>query len=211
MSATLVRQSVAMADAERPSMFLRAQAGEPVVDALVAENLPRLHAYVRAHMPGDLRQRETDVDLLQSICVELIAERARFDFRGEAQFRAWMFTAARNKLLEKVRFHGRAQRDVRREVAPDSSMTSGLGDSVTPSRVAAGAERRRLVEQALAALPDDYREVVTLTHYAGLSPTELADHFGRSPAAVRMLLGRALAKLGDELRRLGLEVSDLAP
>lgn len=191
-------------------MFARVRAGEPAVDALVAENLPRLHAFVRAHMPADLRQRETDADLLQSICVELIAERARFDFRGEAQFRAWMFTAARNKLLEKARFHGRAQRDVRREVPPTSTVAGGLGDSLTPSRLAAGAERRRMVEQALAALSEEYREVVTLTQYAGLTPSELAEHFGRSPAAVRMLLGRALAKLGEELRKLGLDVNDLA-
>jgi RNA polymerase sigma-70 factor, ECF subfamily len=196
-----------MSPSEPTSLYQRLRAGEPVVEHLVAENLGRLQAFVRAHMPVELRGRETDGDLLQSICVDLIGSRAQFDFRGDAQFRAWMFTAARAKMIEKLRFHRRAMRDVKREQAVDTQLQAGLVDPITPtpSRVAAAGERAQLVEQAIAALPPDHREVVTLTHFAGLSPAEVAEHLGRSPDAVRMLLGRALVKLSVELRRLGVD------
>lgn len=98
---------------EPPSLFARMRAGERVVDDLVAENLQRLHAFVRAHMPTELRGRETDGDLLQSICVELIGSRQQFDFRGEAQFRAWMFTAAFDPESPRHRIQTRCSRAAR--------------------------------------------------------------------------------------------------
>lgn len=200
------------ADSDRPSIFARARQGEPVLDDLVAENLPMLRAFVRAHMAPELRNRETDGDLLQSVCASLLADRGRFDFRGEAQFRAWMFTAARNKLLEKLRFHRREQRDPRREVPPGSSLHGGLHDqdAPTPSQVAAAGERALLLEQAIDQLSPEHREVVTLTQFAGLTAGEAAEHLERSPEAVRMLLGRAMASLARELKRLGFVADDRA-
>ena len=47
----------------------------------------------------------------------------------------------------------------------------------------------------LAALPDDYREVIILRNLEGLSHAEIAQRLNRSPGAVRMLWVRALAAL----------------
>lgn len=195
-----------------PTTFARVQGGEPLLAELIAENMGRLRAFVRAHMGPALRAHESDLDVLQSVCGDVLAARSRFDFRGEAQFRAFLFTAARNKLLERLRHLHAARRDPAREQPADTALQQQLADGrlPAPSAAAAAGERAERLAMALQQLGDEHREVVTLTQFAGLSPSELAEHFGRSPDAVRMLLGRAMAKLAQELGRLGLGPNDLA-
>lgn len=199
------------AGAAPPTTFARVQGGEPLLAELIAENMGRLRAFVRAHMGPALRAHESDLDVLQSVCGDLLAARGRFDFRGEAQFRAFLFTAARNKLLERLRHLHAARRDPAREQPADTAMQQQLvdGRQPAPSAAAAAGERAARVAEALQALAPEHRDVVTLTQFAGLTPQELAEHFGRTPDAVRMLLGRAMGKLGEELRRRGLDPSDL--
>lgn len=186
------------------STFQRAQNGEPVLDDLVAEHLPRLRAFVRAHMNPALRARENESDVVQTVCRALLADRDKFDFRGEPQFRAWLFTAARNKILHKQRFHLREQRDVRRETNSNAThLLDGYASICTPSQVVAAEEQIARLEAALDDLGDEHREVITLSRFAELSHDEVGAQMGRSGDAARKLLGRALVKLSEELRRRG--------
>jgi RNA polymerase sigma-70 factor (subfamily 1) len=191
------------------STYERAMAGEPVLDRLLAENLPNLRAFVRAHLAPELRQRESASDVVQSVCRELLGERSRFEFRSEAEFRAWLFLAATNKITDKQRFHQRQQRDVRREqaVTSASDLLAGYASICTPSHAAMAAEQVARLEQALDRLEPDHREVIALTRLAGLPSREAAAVMGRSDGATRMLLGRALIRLAEELRGLGLSPS----
>lgn len=66
----------------------------------------------------------------------------------------------------------------------------------TPSRAAMGAEQLAAFEQVFDRLPEDYREVITLSKLVGLSHAEIAVEMKRSEGAVRVLLHRALARLG---------------
>ena len=186
------------------SVFDRAGDGEPVFDELVAEHLPQLRAFVRAHMDPGLRARESAGDLVQTVCRALLAGRKEFDFRGEAQFRAWLFTAARHKILEKQRFHLREQRDVRRE-APDgeAQLLAGYASVCTPSAEIVAKEQIERLEAALDDLSEDHREVITLTRFAELPLEDVAERMERSPDAVRKLLGRGLVQLAAALRQRG--------
>ena len=66
----------------------------------------------------------------------------------------------------------------------------------TPSAHAREREQAVILANALALLPPDHREVVTLRHVEGLSFQEVAAQMGRTPGAVRMLWMRALEGLG---------------
>jgi RNA polymerase sigma-70 factor (ECF subfamily) len=55
------------------------------------------------------------------------------------------------------------------------------------------------IEAALDALPEDYREVITLAKLVGLSRAEIGEVMGRSEGAVRTLLFRAQARLAELL------------
>src|SRR5262249_45039647 len=75
-----------------------------------------------------------------------------------------------------------------------------LKTTTTPSRVALKKERAAMLAEALARLPDDYREVLVLRHLQELDFPEVAEKMGRSPGAVRVLWVRALKKLREQLR-----------
>ena len=171
---------------------------DATLDRLVARYLPRLHAYVRVHMGPGLRRRVATADVVQSICREVLEERGRFEFRGEGAFLSWLLTAAMNKLRERARFFGRQRRDpAREELLPDSAAYEGL----TPSREVMDQEEIQRLEAALDELPDDYREVVVLARLVGLPHVDVAAHMGRTVPSVRNLLGRAIARLGQTMRR----------
>jgi RNA polymerase sigma-70 factor (ECF subfamily) len=173
--------------------------GAPDLDEVVARYLPRLHAYVRLHMGGALRAREQSLDVVQSICREVLEERGRFEYQGEGQLVSWLLTAATNKLRERARFHGRQKRDADREQAADRVDSRVYASLVTPSQDVVRAERIEALEQALQRLPDEYREVIVLARIVGLSHAEISQRMGKEGSATRNLLGRALTRLADEL------------
>jgi RNA polymerase sigma-70 factor (subfamily 1) len=172
---------------------------QPAIDELVQRYLPRLHAYVRLRMGRALRQREASQDLVQSVCRELVSHFDELEYRDEHQFLGWLFTTALRKVQEKQRYHQREARSPDREVAGGDDEALAAAHWLTPSRDAIGRERLERVADALANLPDDYREVIGLARIAGLSHREIAARLGRSEAATRKLLGRALASLGEVL------------
>ena len=69
------------------------------------------------------------------------------------------------------------------------------GSQSTPSKGAARAECRELLESALSSLPPDYETVVRLFDLDGRTAPEIAEQLGRSPGAIYMLRVRAHQRL----------------
>ena len=182
-----------------------AQGDEQAMAQLLAKLLPSVRAFVRAHMGPQLRARESMSDVVQSVCRELLDARTPFEFRGEERFRAWLFTAALNKLNDKRSFHGQQRRDVRREDPHADEASRLVASLLTPSVDAIGKETAEALQAALAALSEEHREVVTMARIVGLPHRVIAEVLGRSEIAVRQLLVRALLRLATELRRRGIE------
>jgi RNA polymerase sigma-70 factor, ECF subfamily len=178
---------------------------DDAAEDLLVHYLPRLRAFVRARLGEQLRRRESASDIVQSVCRELAEERGHAKFEFEPQFRAWLFTAALNKIRERARFWRAEKRDDRRldSVGDDrhlEDLSVGYSGVFTPSRVAAAREQLERLETALDALDEDHREVIALARIARLPHDEIAQRMGRSVGAVRQLLGRALRTLADRLR-----------
>lgn len=169
------------------------------IESLLAEHLPRLRAFVRLKAGPVVRAREAESDIVQSTCREILTHRERYLHPGEENFRRWLFSTALRKILDKRDFHTAARRDVRR--AADGDLLSVYAGLATPSQVASAREQIERIEDALARLPDDQREVVVLSRIAGFSRAEIAAEMQRSEASVRNLLHRALMRLSRELQR----------
>ncbi|MCA8955893.1 MAG: sigma-70 family RNA polymerase sigma factor [Planctomycetes bacterium] len=189
-------------------LFGDAVAGdERSLDLLLERYLPALHAYVRVRLGRDLQPREASVDVVQSVCRQVLAGRAAFEFRGEERFRAWLFTAALNKIREKHRLHHRGCRDRALEQRPaeDEGLTAAAF-LVTPSQAAIGKETAEAIEASLAALSEEHREVVTLARLVRLPHKVIGEMTGRSEEAARKMLARAMLALTDELERRGVDL-----
>ena len=177
-----------------------------VVEELLAEYQSQLHAFIRLRSGALLRSRESSSDLVQSVCREILQHQDRLRSPEREGFRHWLYTTAARKIANRVE-HWRAQkRDVGRSVPLDDAseldeMLRCYGSFCSPSaQLRTRAEMER-IERAFDALPDDYRDVITLHRVAGLSIEDVAERLERSVGATRMLLFRALARLAEILEQ----------
>ena len=170
----------------------------PLVPSLLEDHLPHIEGYVRRHAGGIVRRRETDSDLVQSVCRNALQHAGGYRHRDAPGFRRWLYEIARNKLISKHRFHTR-QRRGHEPVAASPDTAHACPASRTPSRDAAANEELAALHRALARLPEPYRRVITLARLDGCPHREIAHRLGRSECATRHLLARALTRLSSLL------------
>jgi RNA polymerase sigma-70 factor (ECF subfamily) len=122
-------------------------------------------------------------------------------FRGDAQFGSWVYRIAANHALMRLR-HRKVVSAVESPIeelpdGPTFNERGSLVDQVTPwggrgaEDVVLDAELRHAIEQAAAALADEYREVFVLRDLEGLSYEEIADLTQASVPAIKSRLHRA--------------------
>jgi RNA polymerase sigma-70 factor, ECF subfamily len=143
-----------------------------------------IYGYVRSIVRDD---HEAE-DVTQHVFAKLMTSLVKYDDRG-VPFFAWLIRLARNVAID----HLRANRLTPTETVldPASSLSSGTD-----------LDWGETVRSALAALPDEQREVVVLRHIIGLSPAEIADRMGRSESSIHGLHHRGRRTLQRELRLL---------
>jgi RNA polymerase sigma factor (sigma-70 family) len=193
----------------------------PDVAQLVAtfeQHLPSLSAFVRRRLGPRLAGRESSADILQSVLGDVLARSQPVGAdpgaasRNETQLRAFLFKALEHKIREKERYHLAQRRTPDREAARvdgDGCATEApLADAkaMAPSQVVHVRERLEAFDLAFAQLEDDYREVILLARFQGLSQEQTAAAMNRTVASVRNLLSRALvqfARLLEQAQRGG--------
>ncbi|MBL8841157.1 MAG: sigma-70 family RNA polymerase sigma factor [Planctomycetes bacterium] len=187
-----------MAERDETRAFVeRAGQGDAAaVDALLARHWDGLAAFLRRRAGAGLMAQESGADLAQSVCRELLERLrdGRFDYRGEAAFKQWLYQAALLKLRDRRDFHGAARREAGRRVGESAAEGVAASDP-TPSQQAVARERAAEVVAALAKLPPESRRVIELARFEGKSHAEIAAELGITVAASRQLLSRALARL----------------
>lgn len=185
-------------DDPTPASILSASRGDPAaIEEVLRAYLPRLQRFVHLRLGPQLRAREDTLDIVQSTVRELL-EQSAFEWRGEVEFRAWLFQAALHKILEKGRFHAAQKRAAAAE-ATDTAAFDAVQNLVSPSRVAMAREEVARLEAAFDRLTEPQREVLALARIAGLPHAVIAERLGKSEVAVRQLLVRAMAALGAAL------------
>jgi RNA polymerase sigma factor (sigma-70 family) len=170
-------------------------------EALLADELPALHAYVRLQLGARLKARESSHDLVQSVCREILLHgEGRTDLDRDG-FRKWLFIEVGRKIADRHAYFHREKRDIDREVTPadgqsaDLGLVGAYGAFITPSRHAMAREEIARVEEAFAVLDDDEREAILCARMLGLSHAETALRLGVTEAQSRKILFRALRRL----------------
>jgi RNA polymerase sigma-70 factor, ECF subfamily len=173
---------------------------EQAIHQLLAHHLPQLRAFLRLRMGPELRAKESASDLVQSVCLDLLRNMQRYQYRSDTNFRRWLYLTAMRKVSNRVAHYRRERRDAAREEVVES-MGAVYCTLSTPSRGAMHREEVERLERVFDSLPEDYREVVTLSRIVGLSHREIAEVMQRSETATRSLLVRGLAALSTALEK----------
>ena len=149
-----------------------------------------------------LRSREAAEDVTQEAFVR--AWRAIESFRGE-RFRSWLLRIVANAARDELRRRKRRPQRSLDEARDDHDMASidPVEPDLGPQARAEQAELRKVLEGALAELPEDWRMVVLLSDVHGLSYEEIADATGVPVGTFNSRLSRARSRLRDLLRESG--------
>lgn len=188
-------------------LLAAAKAGDATArDRLLAESRSYLGTLASAKMEPWMRAKFDASDLIQQTMIEAHEALEQFDGDSEAAWKAWLKKMMQHNVQDAVRHYKQAdKRDVRRERRADRSTDDGqrmqiAADDPTASRLAANEERDGQLLQAVAALPEDYRQVLTLRTIEKRPFEEVAETMGRSVPATQMLWTRAVRKLEESLR-----------
>ncbi len=163
----------------------RAQRGDRAAfDELVVRHRDRVYAVALrlTRNPADAE------DALQDTFLN--AYRALGRFGGRARVSTWLYRITANASYDVInRRRGR-----------DQPLDDGAHEPVAPGDPYAQDAQRRALEQALAALPDEFREAVVLCDIAGLGAGEAAELLGLPAGTVKSRVFRARALLAAALR-----------
>jgi RNA polymerase sigma-70 factor, ECF subfamily len=167
---------------------------------LLEEHRPRLLAVVRRRIDHNLMTRLDEDDIVNEAF--LVAQRkwASFEQRSADQTFAWLYCIVRGCLIEAWRRETRKRRDPRRELSwpEQSSAFLGLGlasTHTTPSAAAMRREEEQMLGEALGALAESDREILTMRHFDCLTTAETAAALGITPKTAHVRYFRALQRL----------------
>ena len=107
----------------------------------------------------------------------------------------WVFTIARNLRIDRLR------RETPWQELPDTHLAAASGDAL-PDEALAEKQRQLRVRSALAALPEDQRQVVTLAYLEGLSQSEIATRLSLPLGTVKSRMRIAYQKVRAALEDL---------
>ena len=181
------------------ALVKRVQAGDNAAfDLLVRKYQHRIGAVVYRFVPDHAEAQDITQDAF------IRAYRALPNFRGDAQFYTWLYriavNTAKNHLVATKRRPPTA--DIAADEAEHLSGGSRLHDHDTPEHELLRQEIEQAVSDAVAALPDELRQAITLREVDGLSYEEIAQLMQCPIGTVRSRIFRAREAIDNELRPL---------
>jgi RNA polymerase sigma-70 factor (ECF subfamily) len=194
-----------MATTDTEQLLQRVADGDDVArDQLLERYRRRLRRMVAVRFDLRLAARVDPSDVVQETLAEAAAQLNRYLQERPVPFYPWLRQLAQRRLIDLHRRHVQARRrTVTREEAagglPDRSALALaerlFGRPSSPSARLHRQERRDRVRTALAALPEQDREVLVLRILEGLPTRETAAVLEISEVAVRSRQVRALERL----------------
>ena len=160
-----------------------------LLDRLILEYQHRLLRYL-LYLTGN---KELAEDLFQETWMRVLVRGAQFD--GRARFDTWLFTIARNLVIDLRRRRSMASLEELFESSDDERPFEVASQEKTPFEHLATLESGQLVAEALMVLDPLHREVLVLRFHEEMSLEEIA-RVTRAPlSTVKSRLYRGLAAL----------------
>jgi RNA polymerase sigma-70 factor (ECF subfamily) len=184
---------------ESPPVTTPEQLGPPLTPEQVFHDYAGRVFHLARRILGNDQDAE---DVTQDVLLQIVR---KFDtFRGEANFTTWLHRITVNAALAHRR--KKAQREEHQVRDPlESFLENGAHGApvhewaVPPDEQMIDEETQRLIEQAIARLPESYRDIFVLADVEQLPNAEIASILGLSVSAVKSRLHRARLLMRDAL------------
>jgi RNA polymerase sigma-70 factor, ECF subfamily len=171
-----------------------------LLDELIVKYQHRLMRYL-LYLTGNREQAE---DLFQDVWMRVMVRGGQFN--GQARFETWLFTIARNMVIDQRRKRTASSLDELFEVGGDDDrpMSFEVTDGEpTPFDRVSNFEDRERIATALLDLDTLHREVLVLRFYEELSLEEIAKVTKSHLSTVKSRLYRGMAMIRPKLERAG--------
>jgi len=167
-----------------------------LIDALILRYQHRLLRYL-LYLTSNREQAE---DLFQEVWMRVLIRGGQFN--GKARFDTWLFTVARNLVIDLRRKRTMSSLDEMFEATGDEDRPMGIeiaADGPTPFDQCASGEDRNRLAAALLQMEPLYREVLVLRFHEDLSLEEIANVTRAPLSTVKSRLYRGLAFMKPKL------------
>ncbi len=176
--------------------------------AFIESHRRQLLAYADRNIGPALRSRLEAEDIVQEVVVSALSSIDQFQIEGRDPFRL-LCQLAEQRIIDAHRHHvGAQKRSAAREVSMDAPVAGGDGfgfinmlvASITsPSQAFSRDQKEFQLQQAIAELNDEQREILRLRFVEGLPTKDIAERIGKSDGAIRVTLTRTVAHLQEIL------------
>jgi len=171
-------------------------------------NQKQLMAYIHRRLGDGLRKKVEVEDIFQEVSAEAVRALSP-EVPGDREPFSWLCQVAERKIVDAHRHHFEAKkRDAKKERALDARPSGGneLGlvnmlvkSMTTPSAAFSRDARERRLYEAMGNLKEEQREAIRLKYLENKPSKEIAEALGKSDAAVRVMLTRAMRQLHELL------------
>jgi RNA polymerase sigma-70 factor (ECF subfamily) len=195
MTVTAAQTALTQAENAEIARGLKRQDPE-LLDHLIEQYQHRLLRYL-LFLTG---RREVAEDLFQETWMRVLVRGAQYN--GKARFDTWLFTIARNLVIDLSRKRTMASLDEMSDSNEDDRPFEVAMAGPSPLEQFTSREDSAEVGEVLLTLDAPYREVLVLRFYEEMSLEEIAGMTRAPLSTVKSRLYRGLASLKPELQRL---------
>jgi RNA polymerase sigma-70 factor (ECF subfamily) len=160
----------------------------------------RLAVLVHYKMSSELRGAVEVDDILQEVFLAAAQDMGNFTYQSPGSLMAWLSRISDHVVVDAVRYQNRGKRhaeDMLRFRSESNPAGPEPVDRETPSQVFARTENMQILLKKLDALPVEYREMILLAKFEGLTTKEISDRVKKSRESVALTLHRALKRFRE--------------
>ena len=162
-------------------------------EALYLRYRDQLLLSIRCRLGPGLRSRLESEDILHSVFKDALTDLHRFRPQSTASLNHYLHVCVLNKIRSKADYFSAKKRSG--EVPLSESIIQRIPNSPDAEPCYSHIELYGRLEQALAQLPEEMREIIMLRRIESLQNQEAAQAMGKSPEAASKLYNRGLARL----------------
>jgi RNA polymerase sigma-70 factor, ECF subfamily len=196
-AATLTAEAARQIERENAAIARGLKRQDPeLLDHLIETYQHRLMRYLMFLT----NKREVAEDLFQEVWIRVLKRGSQYN--GKARFDTWIFTIARNLVIDLSRKRTMASLDEMREGGEDERPFEIAQEGPSPLEQFQGREDAAELAAVMLTLEPSYREVLTLRFHEELSLEEIAVLTRAPLSTVKSRLYRGLASLKPRLLQL---------